>query len=192
MGAVMCAMTKVNGTLSCQNSDLLNSLLKKQLGFPGMVIPNAEAQTTSYGTANGGEDYGSSSYWTTEIIEAGIANGSFTQKRLDDMAVRNVIGYYFAGLDDGKQPSEASTTEYRSVRAHHAKLIRKIGADSLALLKNNNANGGGLPLKQPMVVSAFGAHAGPCMAGPNQAFSVQGSSSDVYQGHLASLSLIHI
>ena len=37
-----------------------------------------------------------------------------------------------------------------------------------------------------MSISVFGAHAGPAMAGPNEAFSVQGSSSDVYQGHLAS------
>ncbi|KAK5131956.1 hypothetical protein LTR08_000468 [Meristemomyces frigidus] len=186
MGAVMCGMTQVNGTLSCENSDLVGGLLKEQLGFPGMVLPDVNGQATSYKSANAGLDYGSSSYWTTEILEAGIANGSFTQARLDDMAVRNVIGYYFAGLDNGEQPSEADTTEYRNVRAGHAKLIRKVGADSLSLLKNNNTNGGGLPLNTPMVISVFGAHAGPCIVGPNTAFSVSGSGSDIYQGHLAS------
>ncbi|KAK5129063.1 hypothetical protein LTR85_000396 [Meristemomyces frigidus] len=186
MGAVMCGMTKVNGSLSCENGDLISTLLKEHLGFPGMVFPDVNSQSTSYLSANAGLDYGSSTYWTTEILEAGIANGSFTQARLDDMAIRNVIGYYFAGLDSGKEPSEASTTEYRNVRADHAMLIRKVGADSLSLLKNNKANGGGLPLDKPMVISIFGAHAGPCMAGPNQAFSVEGSSGDTYQGHLAS------
>jgi beta-glucosidase len=105
MGAVMCAMTRVNGTLSCENNDLLNTLLKEQLGFPGMVFPDVNGQSTSYGSANSGLDYGSSSYWSTEILNAGIANGSFSQARLDDMAIRNVIGYFYAGLENGKQPS---------------------------------------------------------------------------------------
>lgn len=131
-----------------------------------------------------GLDYGSSTYWTTEILEAGIANGSFTQARLDDMAVRNVVGYYFAGLDDGKQPSKADATEYRSVRSNHARLIQTIGQESLVLLKNNKTSAGGLPLNQPMVISIFGAHAGPAMAGPNFPFSVQGTD-DPYDGHLA-------
>ncbi|KAF2141089.1 glycoside hydrolase family 3 protein [Aplosporella prunicola CBS 121167] len=185
LGGVMCAMNKVNGTLSCENSALLNGLLKEELGFPGLVFPDMNAQSTAVGSANGGLDYGSSTMWTTETLGAGIANGSFTQARLDDMVIRNVAPYYFAGLDDGKQPETASATDYRDVRANHAALIRKIGAESLVLLKNNNANGGGLPLNRPRTMAVFGAHAGPVMAGPNQAFSVQGVGS-TYQGHMAS------
>lgn len=186
MGAVMCAMNRVNSTLSCENNKLLNGLLKSELGFPGFVLPDVNSQSTAFGSANAGLDFGSSNYWTTDILEAGIANGSFSEARLDDMAVRNVIGYFHAGLDDGKQPDAAATTEYRDVRADHAKLIRKIGADSLALLKNEKTANGGLPLMRPRTISIFGAHAGPSMAGPNFAFSVQGTTSDVYQGHLAS------
>lgn len=100
------------------------------------------------------------------------------------MAVRNVVGYYFAGLDDGKQPSKADATEYRNVRSNHAKLIRTIGQESLVLLKNNRTSAGGLPLNKPMVISIFGAHAGPAMAGPNFEFSVQGTD-DPYDGHFA-------
>jgi len=186
MGAVMCAMNRVNSTLSCENDKLINGLLKSELGFPGFVLPDVQSQSTAFGSANAGLDFGSSTYWTTDILEAGIANGSFSETRLDDMAVRNVLGYFYAGLDDGKQPEVAGTTEYRDVRADHAKLIRKIGADSLALLKNDNSAGGGLPLKRPRTIAIFGAHAGPSMAGPNSAFSVVGTTSDVYQGHLAS------
>ncbi|KAL1647792.1 hypothetical protein SLS58_002593 [Diplodia intermedia] len=187
MAAVMCAMSRVNGTLACENGDLVGGLLKSELGFPGMVFPDVNSQSTAYGSANAGLDYGSSSYWTADVLDAGIANGSFTQARLDDMAVRNVIGYYHVGLDDGRQPDVAATTEYRDVRADHAALIREVGAHSLVLLKNNGtAAGRGLPLDRPRTMSVFGAHAGPVMAGPNQAFSVQGTDGPVYQGHLAS------
>ncbi|KAF7547531.1 hypothetical protein G7Z17_g7682 [Cylindrodendrum hubeiense] len=186
MMAVMCAMTRVNDTLSCEHNNLLSGVLKKNMGFPGLVFPDVNSQSTSYGSANAGLDFGSSSLWTDTILEAGIANGSFTQDRLDDMAVRNVLGYYYVGLDDGKQPDLAGTTEYRDVRGNHGKLIRKVAGESLVLLKNSNVSGLGLPLNKPRTISLFGAHAGPCMAGPNQAFSVQGTTSDVYQGHLAS------
>ncbi|KAK7544833.1 putative beta-glucosidase D [Phyllosticta citribraziliensis] len=186
MAAVMCAMSRVNNSQSCENSHIVSELLKEELGFPGMVFPDVNSQSTSYGSANAGLDYGSSSLWTSTILEAGISNGSFTQARLDDMAIRNVIGYYYVGLDNGKQPSEAGSTDYRDVRSNHSALIREVSAASLVLLKNNATNGGGLPLDRPKSISVFGAHAGPAMAGPNQAFSVQGSSGPTYQGHLAS------
>lgn len=181
MTAVMCAMNRANGTRSCESNVLLSGYLKTDLGFPGYVLPDVQSQSTSYGSANAGPDFRSSAYWTEAIIAAGIANGSMTQARLDDMAARVVLPFYFAGLDDGKIPAEADTTEYRDVRADHAQLIRRAGAQSLVLLKNNN---GALPLRSPRTMSVFGAHAGPAMAGPNQPFGVSGTA-DTYQGHLA-------
>lgn len=186
LAAVMCAMNRVNDTLSCENDHLLNKLLKDELGFPGLVWPDVGGQQTAFGSANGGEDYGSSSLWSEATIEAGIANGSLTQARLDDMATRNVLPYYYLGLDDGNFPSEAAVTEDRNVRANHSSLVREIGAASLVLLKNSNTSGAGLPLNKPRTISLFGAHAGPAMAGPNMAFSVQGTGSPTYQGHLTS------
>jgi beta-glucosidase len=185
-GAVMCAMNRVNSTLSCENDKLINGLLKSELGFPGFVLPDVRSQNTSFGSANAGLDFGPSTYWTTNILEAGIANGSFSEARLDDMTVGNVLGYFYAGLDHSKQSEVADTTEYRDVRADRAKLIRKIGADSLILLKNDDTASGGLDLNRPLTIAIFGAHTGPSMAGPNSAFSVVGTTSDVYQGHLAS------
>ncbi|KAJ0335961.1 hypothetical protein COL922a_008572 [Colletotrichum nupharicola] len=187
MMAVMCGMTRVNGTLCCENNDLISKVLKKEMGFLGLVFPDVNSQSTSYGSANAGLDYGSSNYWTEDILNAGINNGSFTQDRLDDMAIRNVIGYYSVGLDNGKQPETvSSSTEYRDVRGNHSKLIRQVAGESIVLLKNSNTSGLGLPLKKPRTISLFGAHAGPALARPNQPFSVQGTDSDVYQGHLAS------
>ena len=37
VGAVMCAMTEVNNTAACEDSDLLMGLLKTEIGFPGML-----------------------------------------------------------------------------------------------------------------------------------------------------------
>ncbi|PMD41999.1 glycoside hydrolase family 3 protein [Hyaloscypha variabilis F] len=181
MGAVMCAMTKVNGTLSCENEDLLQNLLKTELGFPGLVFPDVDGQSTAFGSANGGLDYGSSSIWSNSTLEAGLNNGSFTQARLDDMAVRNFIGYFYVGLDNGTQPAYVSDTTVVDVRANHSTIVRTNGAASLVLLKNTN---NALPLSKPLSMVIFGSHAGPVMAGPNYVFTVQGSGP-TYEGHLA-------
>ncbi|KAK7559148.1 glycoside hydrolase family 3 C-terminal domain-containing protein [Phyllosticta paracitricarpa] len=136
MAAVMCAMSRVNNSQSCENSHIVSELLQAELGFPGMVFPDVNSQTTPYGSANAGQDYGSSSYWTS-------------------------------------QPSEAGSTDYRDVRSNHSALIREVSAASLVPLKNNVTTSGGIPLDRPKSIKVFSAHAGPAMAGPKQAFSVQ-------------------
>ena len=184
MGALMCGMNRVNGTYSCESNAILNRMLKTELGFPGLVLGDVGGQKTSYNSANAGLDYGSSQYWSDDIITAGLRNGSLTEARLDDMVMRNVIGYFYVGLDDGKQPSVADTTDNRNVRANHTKLIRQVGAESLVLLKNTADGKLGLPLSKGGSVSIFGAHAGSAIAGPNHEFSIMGSDADTYQGHL--------
>lgn len=181
MGAVMCAMTQVNGTLSCENEKLLQQLLKTELGFPGLVYPDVSGQSTAYGSAQAGLDYGSSQFWSNNTVQEGISNGSFSQALLDDKAVRNVIGYFYVNLNNGSQPDYVSSTALVDVRANHSSIVRENGAASLILLKNSNS---ALPLKKPVSLALFGASAGPVMAGPNYEFSVAGTP-DTYQGHLA-------
>ncbi|KAL4805163.1 putative beta-glucosidase D [Aspergillus unguis] len=181
LGAVMCAMTKVNNTLSCENSPLLMDILKAEMGFPGMVWPDTTAQQHALASANGGLDYGSSSIWSTSTMQAYLKNGSLTESRLDDMAVRNLMGYYYVNLDNGTQPATASTGDDVDVRANHAKLIREHGSKSMVLLKNKNST---LPLNKPRKISVFGSHARAAIAGPNLQFSVEGSGP-TYDGHAA-------
>lgn len=181
MGSVMCAMNKVNGTISCENSDLLQKILKTELGFLGAVTPDVSGQSTAFGSANGGLDYGSSSIWSSDTMLAGIANGSLSQDRLDDMVTRNVIGFYKVNLDNGTQPAYVSSSAVVDVRGNHSQIVRANGAASLVLLKNTN---NALPLEKPLSIALFGNHAGPIMAGPNYVFSVAGAPS-TYGGHLA-------
>ncbi|KAH8662389.1 glycoside hydrolase superfamily [Xylariales sp. PMI_506] len=185
MMGCMCAMNAVNGTVSCENSKLLNGYLKTNIGFPGLVSPDVGGQDSALLSANAGLDYGSSRYWNAVTLEAGIKNGEFTLARLNDMATRIVLGYYFAGLDDGKQPARASGSEYRDIRKNHSIIIKQAARESIVLLKNNNEEGLGLPLKQPRLIALFGAHAGPVIGGPNEPFTVSGTPSELYPGHLA-------
>ncbi|KAK6214287.1 hypothetical protein LQW54_004513 [Pestalotiopsis sp. IQ-011] len=192
MMGVMCSLNGVNGEVACENDELLNGYLKTKLGFPGLVSPDVAAQQTALGSANAGLDYGSSQYWSSATILGGIASGNLTQARLDDMATRVVLGYYYVHLDNGEQPSKMSGSEYRNVRGNHSTVIKQVARESIVLLKNNNGgtrNGftTGLPIQKPHAIGLFGAHAGPVMAGPNEVFSVTGSPAQIYPGHLAGI-----
>lgn len=119
----MCAMNEVNGSASCEDKSLLMGALKTDLGFPGFVFPDTMAQKTAYGSISGGLDYGSSNTWSTSTIKAFLSNGSLTEARLDDMVIRNVIGYYKANLDNGEQPAKAGVCLLRWRMRKHM-LIR--------------------------------------------------------------------
>jgi len=43
-GSVMCSYNRVNNSYSCQNSKLLNGILKTKLGFEGFVVSDWGAQ----------------------------------------------------------------------------------------------------------------------------------------------------
>jgi beta-glucosidase len=174
-------MTKVNNTLSCESSAVLLDILKEELGFPGLVFPDTNGQQHALASAINGLDYGSSSLWSTSTMEGYLKNKNFTEARLNDMAIRNLMGYYHVNLDNGTQPSTESQDAYVDVRGNHAKLIRSHGSKSMVLLKNKNNT---LPLNKPHKMAIFGSHARAAIAGPNMAFSVQGSGP-TYDGHLA-------
>lgn len=48
-GSIMCSYNRVNNSYSCQNSKLLNGILKTELGFEGFVVSDWGAQRTFHG-----------------------------------------------------------------------------------------------------------------------------------------------
>lgn len=191
LGGAMCAMNLVNGSYSCENEPLLMGLLKEEVGFPGLVVPDINGQKTVDGSANGGLDWASDQLWTPEIIEDLVSSGNVSEARINDMAIRNIVGWYHSNLNNGFFPTKAEDDEYRPIPKTHRELNRENGGKSIVLLKNKDS---ALPLKSPRVVSVFGASAGATTAGPNQAFAIAnlGPGSyripEVLDGHVATLS----
>ncbi|KAF6834861.1 beta-glucosidase d [Colletotrichum musicola] len=181
MGGAMCAMNKVNGTYSCENQDLLAKYLKVELGFPGIVHADVGAQQTAINAANAGMDLSSSQYWSNETLGVALGNGSFAADRLDDMAIRNMMGFFHLGQDEG-YPSKAGVSDRVDNRGNHSTMAREYAASSIALLKNTNS---ALPLVNKTSISIFGYHAGPRYVGANTALSVYGGEPSTMQGHMA-------
>ncbi|PLB34810.1 beta-glucosidase [Aspergillus candidus] len=177
VASVMCSYNKINGTWACENDEVLNKLLKEELGFPGYVMTDWNAQHSTVESANFGLDMtmpGSdlneppgSVYWGENLADA-IANGSVPQARLDDMVTRILASWYLVE-QDGEYPPVAFNSwddgkANVDVTADHAEVARAVARDSIVLLKNED---GALPLKNPKSLAIIGSDAIVNPDGPN-------------------------
>ncbi|OTA96797.1 glycoside hydrolase family 3 protein [Hypoxylon sp. CO27-5] len=102
-GAIMCSYNRANNSHSCQNSKLLNGILKTELGFEGLVMSDWRALHAGYHAALAGMDMAMPNgdrFWGAHLMES-VKNGSVPEARLDDMAIRIISTWYQMGQDDG-------------------------------------------------------------------------------------------
>lgn len=157
--SIMCSYQRANNSYACQNSKLLNGVLKTELGFEGFVVSDWAGQQAGVATANAGLDIvmPDGGYWGKNLTEA-VKNGSVSIDRVDDMVTRQLASYYFLDQNTTSFPpaniyDPSVQHPILDVRGNHAKLIRAIGAAGHVLVKNVKNT---LPLKKPRRVSVFG------------------------------------
>jgi beta-glucosidase len=151
--------------------------------MPGIVHADVGAQHTGINSANAGMDYGSSSDWSNDTLGVGLTNGSFTSARLDDIAVRNMTGYFHYNQDQG-YPTKAGVTDYVDVRANYSTLARAHAANSIALLKNTNNS---LSIKEKRSISIFESHAAPRYVGARTELTVYDGFGPTMYGHMSTV-----
>ncbi|SPO03723.1 related to beta-glucosidase [Cephalotrichum gorgonifer] len=191
-GSVMCSYQQVNNSYGCQNSAVLNHLLKEELGFQGFVLSDWAAQHTGVAAAVAGLDMSMpgdvtfnsrTSYWGANLTNA-VLNGTVPEYRIDDMAMRIMAAFFKVGrtIEDAPEINFSSWTrdsdgpvhwaakegvqtinQHIDVRRDHGDLIRRIAAQGTVLLKNE----GSLPLNKPKFVAVIGEDAGSRVGGPN-------------------------
>lgn len=75
------------------------------------------------------------------MLSEALANGTVSEARLDDMAIRIISAWYKVGQDQNYPPLER---EKNALSDDHNALAREIAAKSIVLLKNINNT---LPLR---------------------------------------------
>ncbi|GIK03871.1 hypothetical protein Aspvir_007946 [Aspergillus viridinutans] len=177
VAAVMCSYNKVNGTWACESNELNNKLMKEELGFPGYIMSDWNAQHSTVNSAVSGldmtmpgSDFSSppgSIFWGSNL-EAAVADGSVPQSRLDNMVTRILAAWYLVGQDQGYPPVAFSSWDGGKanvdVTADHATVARAVARDSIVLLKNNQV---ALPLRKPKSLAIVGLDAIVNPAGAN-------------------------
>ncbi|KAB8068393.1 putative beta-glucosidase E [Aspergillus leporis] len=114
VASVMCAYQMVNNSHACENSKLLNGILKDELGFQGFVQSDWLAQRSGINSALGGLDMSmpgdglhwadGKSLWGSELTRA-VLNTSIPMERLNDMVTRIVAAWYHLGQDQWERPA---------------------------------------------------------------------------------------
>ncbi|KAL7270703.1 hypothetical protein RUND412_006580 [Rhizina undulata] len=193
VGAFLCAYTQTNNSYNCQNSQLLNGLLKDELDFQGFVMSDWEGQHSGVASALAGLDmsmpgdslFGSGTAYFGGNLTLAVLNGSVPEWRIDDMVTRIMAAYFKVGQDPETYPDVNSNQNTRDtfgyehflvsegygvvnyhidVRKDHDKVARAVAAKGTVLLKNVD---GVLPLGKVKQIGIFGSDAGESKYGPN-------------------------
>ncbi|GIZ39345.1 hypothetical protein CKM354_000273200 [Cercospora kikuchii] len=109
VASIMCSYNQVNNSYACQNSKLMNGILKDELGFQGFIQSDWLAQKSGVASALAGLDMSMPgdglkwqdgiALWGGELTKAAL-NGSVPMERLNDMVLRVVASWYQLGQDD--------------------------------------------------------------------------------------------
>lgn len=124
VASVMCSYQRVNGSYACQNSKLLNGLLKTELGFQGYVVSDWYATHAGVASVEAGLDLDMPG--TTRVrdrvpeldrytslfggnITTMVNNGTLSETRLNDMILRIMTPYYLLRQDQDFPSIDPST-----------------------------------------------------------------------------------
>jgi beta-glucosidase len=147
---VMCSYNQVNGTYASENKYLLTDILKDEWGLEGFVVSDWGAVNERAEGLEAGlelEMPASGGIGDSKIVEA-VQSGRLSEEVLD-RAVERLLTIIFKAVDHKKENATYDAD------AHHA-LARKVAAESMVLLKNED---GILPLAQGKQVAVIGEFA---------------------------------
>jgi beta-glucosidase len=156
-GMVMCSYNKVNGDFACENSYLLNDLLKKTWGFKGFVVSDWNAtHSTAKAAINGldneqpGGDVARARFG--DALKKAVESGEVPAARLNDIVHRIVRTEFAMGIVDDP-PRGRVVDPFRG-----ADTAQTVAEEGSVLLKNA-ANQ--LPLSASTITSIaiIGSHA---------------------------------
>lgn len=148
---VMCAYNKINGVYCSENKYLLDDILRKDWGFKGLVVSDWGAVVNRKNAVEAGLDLEMppNPTYSVKLLKDSLANGELDEKYIDISAERVI--------DMALKAEEATkdSDKYKYDKNADHELARKIGRESMVLLKNN----GILPLAKDKKVVFVGEFA---------------------------------
>lgn len=144
---VMNSYNRINGVYSSENHWLQQEVLRGEWGFKGLIVTDWGASVGRVEGVQAGTDLempSSGAYNAKKIIEA-VRNGILEESTLDER-IDNIIELI-------EKSKKALENEYTFDQKNHHKLARKIAANSIVLLKNEDKI---LPLSKDKKIAVIG------------------------------------
>ena len=134
VGSFMCSYNRVNDTHACQNDEVLNKILKKQLGFKWWVMSDWGATHSSAKSANSGLDQEMFLWLYFGFqLQFDVKKGLSSIDRVEDMNRRILTQMFKFGIFDRPKTGNVSSV---ATSPEHVQLAREFAAESTVLLKN--------------------------------------------------------
>jgi beta-glucosidase len=150
---IMSAYNRVNGPKMAA-SPLLNSILKEEWGWDGMVVSDWTGVQSTVDTGNEGNDLempGPFGFWGKKLLEA-VRRGEVSESVINSKVERILrLAYRVGKFADAESKTAKVFTD-----AQLQSAARRIGAESIVLAKNEKNV---LPIEIPMKIAVMGAHA---------------------------------
>ncbi|MGV8829364.1 MAG: beta-glucosidase H [Breznakibacter sp.] len=153
--AVMTGYNPVNGVWCTENKFLLNDILKKEWGFPGMVMSDWACTYSAVNAIEAGLDLemGSKDWYNREKLLPLIQQGQVKEEQINRIVARILRPCFEMGFFDRPQ-LDASIPTYNQFANSIAHEIAQKGT---VLLKNDSI----LPLSHNLKIAVIGPNANP-------------------------------
>ncbi|UQZ32803.1 glycosyl hydrolase [Paenibacillus sp. PK3_47] len=140
---VMCSYNLLNGSYTSENEHLLNDILREEWGYNGVVLSDWTAVNDRIRGLKAGLDLEmpGPAHYNAKAIARAVQEGTLSEEQLD-LSVSRILKLV-ERVTGNKDTAAGSNADY------HA-LARKAAAESIVLLKNDNAI---LPLRPETAVS---------------------------------------
>lgn len=157
--AVMASYNRLNGTYTSENDWLLNQVLKKEWGFPGIVMSDWGATHSAAKAANAGLDLEmpGGDFFTEKGLGSAIDSGAVSMKVIDDKIRRLLRVACSIGAMDRKGPSGRSSDDPDS-----SAIALRDAREGIVLLENRSSL---LPLPPRGRIAVVGPNAEPAVVG---------------------------
>jgi beta-glucosidase len=152
-GAVMCSYNRLNGDFACENSYLLNDVLKHEWAFKGFVVSDwGGTHSTERASAAGMDQEEPLGDFFGPTLKQAVEAGKVPMSEIDDHARRVLRAEFGSGIVD--DPVSTSVVDVED----GFEVAQRVEEQSIVLLKNENAI---LPLDAAKLrtVAIIGAHA---------------------------------
>ncbi|KAG8528765.1 uncharacterized protein KY384_006453 [Bacidia gigantensis] len=150
VASIMCSYNMINDSYACQNSKLMNGIIKDELGFQGFIQSDWLAQRSGVASALAGLDMSmpgdgpnwedKNPFWGPNLTGA-VLNGSMPIERLNDMATRIVAAWFQLKQDNETKwrkadPGEDTRPNFSSFSNKRIDLIHPTTDDSTTAIVN--------------------------------------------------------
>jgi beta-glucosidase len=167
--SVMCSYNLTNSQYDCENSHLLNDVLKTGWGFPGFVMSDWWATHSAATAAVNGLDQEQPNQQYFSGLGEDIISGTVLQSRLDNMVHRILRAMFEVGIFDNPQKIQTIPA------AADAAVAQEIEEQGAVLLKNASSQ---LPLNGSALqsIAVIGLHADTAVLSGGGSAQVQPTS----------------